>query len=128
MEVRGTVVHGKHLGSRMGFPTANIDGPAPQGAENGVYLGFIRVEGYPEALPCIVDQGRHPTVPEGPPTIEAHILDFSDDIYGLRATVTYLRRLRPEQRFDSLEALTAQLGRDRDAARAYFAAGAREDP
>ena len=120
--VRGAIVHGKRLGRTMGFPTANLRPDAPPKAENGVYVGEIRVEGYAAPLPCMVNQGRHPTVPDGPATIEAHILDFADDVYGLRAEIVYRKFLRPERRFPSVEALKAQLERDLEATRAYFAA------
>lgn len=120
--IRGRIVHGKHLGRTLGFPTANVqpDKPVEQPEANGVYVAWIRVEGYPKPLPCMVNQGRHPTAPDGPPTIEANILDFHDDIYGLRAEVTYLKFLRPERKFDSLEALKAQLSQDQQATRRYF--------
>ena len=76
--------------------------------------------------PCMVNQGHHPTVPDGPPTIEAHILDYDGDVYGERVTLDYLRFLRPERRFDGVDALKAQLTRDREAVRAYFTDAARE--
>lgn len=121
-KICGTIVHGKHLGRTLGYPTANLlpDDPAPRLGRNGVYVALIWVEGYPEPLRCMVNQGRHPTVPDGPSTIEAHILDFADDIYGLRAEVEYLKFLRPERNFGSLDALKAQLDRDRNSTRDYF--------
>ena len=61
---------------------------------------------------CMLNQGKHPTAPEGPATIEAHILDFSGEIYGRCAEVEYVAFLRPEQRFASLDALKAQLALD----------------
>lgn len=124
-QVRGTIVRGKQLGRTLGFPTANVCPDAPSAAENGVYVGLIRVAGYAAPLPCMVNQGSHPTVPEGPATIEAHILDFADDIYGLRAEVTYLAFLRPERRFSSVAALTAQLQADLARTRAWFARAGR---
>lgn len=122
MKITGVIVHGKHLGRTIGFPTANLqpDESAPALGENGVYVATIAIEGYPKPLPCMLNQGAHPTVPEGPATIEAHILDFSDDIYGLRAEIEYLKFLRPEQKFPSLDALKEQLHCDLEATRAYF--------
>lgn len=122
MKITGVIVHGKQLGRTIGFPTANLRPDAPHAVttENGVYVARIAIEGYPGPLPCMLNQGTHPTVPEGAPTIEAHILDFSDDIYDLRAEVEYLTFLRPEQKFPSLEALKAQLHRDLEATRAHF--------
>jgi len=113
MKITGKIVHGKRLGRTIGFPTANIQPDAPPtGAANGVYAAEISVEGFPEPMRCMVNQGCHPTVPDGPPTIEAHILDFSGDVYGRRAELEYLKFLRPEQKFPSLDALKEQLSRD----------------
>lgn len=122
MKISGIIVHGKQLGRTIGFPTANLqpDAPAAVTADNGVYVARIAIEGYPEPLKCMLNQGSHPTAPEGAPTIEAHILDFGDDIYGRRAEVEYLVFLRPERKFPSLDALKEQLKADLERTRAYF--------
>ena len=122
MKISGIIVHGKQLGRTIGFPTANLqpDAPAAVTADNGVYVARIAIEGYPEPLKCMLNQGNHPTAPEGAPTIEAHILDFGDDIYGRRAEVEYLVFLRPERKFPSLDALKEQLKADLERTRAYF--------
>lgn len=120
MKISGIIVHGKQLGRTIGFPTANLqpDAPAAVTADNGVYVARIAIEGYPEPLKCMLNQGSHPTAPEGAPTIEAHILDFGDDIYGRRAEVEYLVFLRPERKFPSLDALKEQLKADLERTRA----------
>ena len=115
MIIEGIVEQGKHLGRKLGFPTANIapvrtDGDWPQ---NGVYAAALWVGADERAWPGMLNQGVHPTAPEGKPTIEVHVMGFSGDLYGLPVRVEYLRFLRPERRFDGLEALTAQLARDR---------------
>ena len=122
MTITGIIVHGKHLGRTIGFPTANLqpDDPAAVTAANGVYVARITVEGYPASMPCMLNQGSHPTAPEGAPTIEAHILDFGDDIYDRRAEVEYLHFLRPERKFPSLDALKDQLKSDLESTRDYF--------
>lgn len=122
MKISGIIVHGKQLGRTIGFPTANLqpDAPAAVTADNGVYVARIAIEGYPEPLKCMLNQGSHPTAPEGAPTIEAHILDFGDDIYDRRAEVEYLVFLRPERKFPSLDALKEQLKADLERTRAYF--------
>lgn len=122
MKIQGTIVRGKQLGRTIGFPTANLQPDCPEcvAAPNGVYVARIAVEGYPEPLPCMLNQGTHPTAPEGAPTIEANIFDFGDDIYDRRAEIEYLRFLRPERRFPSLQALKCQLEADRNAAKEYF--------
>ena len=78
----GTIEHGKELGRRLGFPTANIhpDGDVP--FDNGVYAAAIWLGDEPRPRPCMINQGRHPTAPEGKPTVEAHILDYQGDLYG----------------------------------------------
>ena len=122
MTITGIIVHGKHLGRTIGFPTANIrpDEPGQSLGENGVYVATIRIDGYPAPLPCMVNQGRHPTAPEGAPTIEAHILDFDDDIYGMRVELVGLKFLRQERKFPSLDALKQQLMTDLVSTRNYF--------
>ena len=126
MKMTGTVVRGKQLGRTIGFPTANIrpDKPGARFGENGVYIAWIRVETYPKRMRCMLNQGSHPTAPEGAPTIEAHILDFYDDIYGLRVEIEPLAFTRPETRFPTLDALKVRLARDLEETRAYFAASA----
>ena len=122
MKISGIIVHGKQLGRTIGFPTANLqpDAPAAVTADNGVYVARIAIEGYPAPLKCMLNQGSHPTAPEGAPTIEAHILDFADDIYDRRAEVEYLVFLRPERKFPSLDALKEQLKADLERTRTYF--------
>ena len=115
MMIDGIVEQGKHLGRRLGYPTANIaprrvEGDWPQ---NGVYAAAVWIDGEARAWPGMLNQGVHPTAPEGKPTVEAHIMGFDGDIYGLTVRVEYLRFLRPERRFDGLDALKAQLAADR---------------
>ena len=117
--VTGVVEHGKGLGHTLGFPTANIRPDGQTHRENGVYAALIWLEGEPLPRPCMINQGSHPTAPAGKPTIEAHILDYHGDLYGRRVRFEYRRFLRPEQRFDSLEALKAQLARDLQSTRAW---------
>ena len=116
--IKGKVVEGKHIGTMLGFPTANI---APEGTydmpQNGVYAARISMPGSDEPLKCVLNQGKHPTLPEGAPTIEAFILDFSGDIYGAEVTVEYIEFLRSEVRFPDIEALKAQIARDVASAR-----------
>ena len=122
MVLRGCIVYGKQLGRTLGFPTANLspDRMPDTMPENGVYAGWFCIEETGERMPCVLNQGKHPTVPEGAPTIEAHVLDFSGDLYGRRASVEYLRFIRPEVKFASLDELKAQIARDEETAREYF--------
>lgn len=112
--IAGTIVMGKQLGRTIGFPTANVqpDTADARLGKDGVYAAWIRVEGVPNAMGCMVNQGKHPTVPDGAPTIEAHIFDFSGDLYGRRAEIKPVSFLRAEVKFDSLDALKEQLRQD----------------
>ena len=123
MTIIGKVEPGKQLGRLLGYPTANV---RPEGApvlpENGVYAASILLEGEVIPRPCMLNKGIHPTVPDGKATIEAHLLDFDGDLYGWRVQLEYLQFLRPERRFEDLDALKAQLRRDLAATREWFEA------
>ena len=113
--IEGVVEHGKHLGRTIGFPTANVRPDDPDILPgDGVYAAALWLEGDEKAYPCMLNQGSHPTAPEGDPTIEVHILNFDGDIYGCRVRVEYLCFLRHEESFENLDALKAQLTTDRE--------------
>ena len=122
MIIDGVVEQGKHLGRTLGFPTANVRPIEAAGdwPRNGVYIAAIWLNGARRAWLCMLNQGVHPTVPEGKPTIEAHVLGYEGDVYGLPVRVEYLSFLRPERKFDSVEALRAQLSKDRAATAAWL--------
>lgn len=112
----GVVVCGDRIGRTIGFPTANMQlyEPLKLLPANGAYLVKVSVLGAERFGMCNI--GVRPTLRLGnATTIETHIFDFDQDIYGLDLRVTFLRRIRPEVRFDSLEALRAQLEEDRRA-------------
>ena len=112
-------------GSVLGFPTANVAVPADiLLPADGIYAGWYeRPDGSTHA--SAISLGRRPTFyPEGGPRLlEAHLLDFDGDLYGERARVRFVRRLRGEERFESTDALVAQMNRDVEAARAALGAG-----
>ena len=112
MRIEGTIVPGKQLGRTLGFPTANLQADAVPEIKNGVYAAWFFIG--QERLPCMLNIGHHPTVPDGAPTIEAHIFNFGGDIYGMRAAVDTVSFLRSEQKFPSVEALRQQLALDRE--------------
>jgi riboflavin kinase / FMN adenylyltransferase len=115
-EVRGPVVHGDGRGGpELGFPTANLqlsdDIALPA---DGIYAGyFTRQDG--TVHPAAVSVGRRPTF-YAPGTasvlVEAYLLHFDDDLYGERSRVSFVRRLRDDRQFDSVDALIAQMGQD----------------
>ncbi len=112
----GTVVHGEQIGGRIGFPTANLrlldDSkliPLP-----GVYAVQVRIGNGRVLYPAMMNIGTRPTFNGHKVTLEVNIFDFNGNIYGENLTVTFCRRLRDEQRFDSEEALAEQLRADRE--------------
>lgn len=112
--ITGCVAHGFQEGRRIGFPTANI---VPESAEklvpgNGVYATRVSVEGG-EWMPAMLNIGTNPTFQRLQTTIEAHIIGFEGDIYGRKVRVEFGRKLRDEQRFESVEALQKQLEADK---------------
>lgn len=110
----GVVVAGNHLGRRIGFPTANMRlyEPLKLLPGNGVYS--VDVESLGRHFKGMCNIGTRPTVNTGSDrTVETHIFDFDEDIYGLDLKVTFREKIRDERRFGSLEALKAQLELDR---------------
>ena len=115
----GKVLHGKGIGHTLGFATANI-GVDPEKAlpAFGVYLGVLR-DGENQ-WKCMVNIGRHPTLPEGGVTVEAHVLDAHPDLYDREVTLDIYGSVRPEIRFENVDALVEQLKKDRAKAKAFF--------
>lgn len=113
----GTVERGEQLGRQLGFPTANISAHSEQFPPNGVYAAEARLDG--ATLRGIVNLGVRPTVSGGEPRrlLELHLFDLVRDIYGEEVEVRFERYLRPEKKFESLEALAGQISRDVEAAR-----------
>ncbi len=108
----GAVVAGNQLGRTLGFPTANMQlyEPLKLVPANGVYAVDAEVLGTTYKGMCNI--GMRPTVGGASRTIETHILDFDQDIYGLPIRIRFLRRIRDERKFPSLEALREQLTLD----------------
>lgn len=109
----GAVVAGNRIGRTLGFPTANMQlyEPLKLVPGNGVYAVWTDVLG--KRFKGVCNIGTRPTVGLGNArTIESHILDFNEDIYGLDLRIEFFARLRDERRFDSLDALKAQLRLD----------------
>ena len=118
--IAGRVMDGKKLGRTIGFPTANIQVRRKRLPLSGVYA--VTVSGVaPQPLPGAANIGVRPTVDAGlKPVLEVHLLDFDRDIYGLHVDVNFLHKLRDEAKFDSLDALKAQIARGVADVRAYF--------
>jgi riboflavin kinase / FMN adenylyltransferase len=124
-EVRGPVVRGDGRGGpELGFPTANVAVPAEiELPADGIYAGFYtRADGTMHR--SAISVGRRPTFYEpgtAPVLVEAYLLDFEGDLYGEEARVTFWYRLRDELRFESVEALIAQMKADVEAAERVLA-------
>ena len=113
--LQGVVVAGNRLGRTLGFPTANMRlyEPLKLVPANGVYAVEVDVLG--SRFRGMTNIGVRPTVGGTFRTVETHILDFNEDIYGLPLRISFLRRIRDEIRFPSLDALKEQLEKDRQA-------------
>lgn len=116
----GTIVKGRQLGRTIGFPTANmqVDDPVKLIPANGVYA--VEVDYAGSTLSGMLNIGFRPTVAGTNQTIETYIFDFDKDIYGEHMTLKFREFLRPEQKFDGLPALVAQLKSDEEDARAVL--------
>lgn len=116
--ISGVVEHGKQLGRRLDFPTANLRWPEGKAVPpRGVYaaMAYVRGAWYMAA----VNIGTHPTAPGGKATIEANLIDYEGtEFYGCHMRLAFFRRLREERRFESLEALREEVMRNREQARA----------
>ena len=107
----GTVVRGDGRGRQLGIPTANCSDRENQDPDTGVYAASA--ECVLGTYVAAVNIGRQPTVGAARPLlVEAHLIGFTGDCYGQRLGLDLIARLRPEQRFASLEALTAQIHQD----------------
>jgi len=118
--VLGTVTHGDNLGKKIGFPTANLSAHNEQFPPNGVYAAVARLT---DGMHLgVVNLGIRPTVSTGKSdrVLEIHLFDFNRDIYGKDVEVRFVKFLRPEKKFESVDALVAQIRRDTDEARTLF--------
>ena len=115
--ITGKVVEGKQLGRTIGFPTANVevDDDKKLIPATGVYVVDAHMPHLDKTYRAMLNIGRRPTVDvaDAPISIEAHVIDFDGDLYGKELRIEFLKFIRPEQAFDSLEALIAQLHHDR---------------
>jgi riboflavin kinase/FMN adenylyltransferase len=117
--VEGEIVAGKKLGRELGFPTANIVPDPSSRLKHGIYAVTMTVDGV--TYGGVASFGRRPTFDDGPALLEVHLLDFDGDLYGKMAEVAFVDFIRGEEKFDSADALVAQM--HRDAARAQEVLG-----
>ena len=134
--IGGRVVRGQQLGRTLGYPTANIRLGRRVSPVQGIFAVRVHGVGAPAlpggrssasyardtgaSLPGVASLGLRPTVGGREPLLEAHLFDFDGDLYGCRLAVEFVAKLRDEEKFASLDALTAQMHRDAAAARAIL--------
>jgi riboflavin kinase/FMN adenylyltransferase len=120
--LQGRVMPGEHIGHQLGYPTANLEPedahkliPAP-----GVYAVWAQLESEQQLRPAMMNIGHRPTFDGHQQTLEVNILDFSGNLYGQTLNISFVARLREERRFDSPEALVAQLEIDKKQVKQLF--------
>lgn len=117
--IDGRVVEGKHLGRRLGYPTMNLSLDSDEAfPKNGVYITKTYVNH--ESHPSITNVGNKPTVGEFAKNAETHIFGFKGELYGRDVRIEFIKMLRPEFKFPSLEALQKQIHSDCIEAERYF--------
>lgn len=115
-QIRGTVMTGRDRGGRLlGFPTANINLYDELSPKTGVYAVIVECKG--NKYKGVANIGYSPTFDDRIFTVEAHILDFNDDIYGQKIRVNFIKRLRDEKKFLNISELSKQIKKDIDKAR-----------
>jgi len=115
--ILGTVVRGDNLGKEIGFPTANLSAHSEQFPPNGVYVAEAKIDD--QRRRGVINLGVRPTVSGGKSerVLEIHLFDFNRDIYRQDVEVRFLKFLRPEKKFENLDALVQQIRRDVERAR-----------
>lgn len=118
--VAGEVRHGEKRGRELGFPTANLRLDASCRLRHGIYAVRVLIDG--QLHDGVASFGRRPTFDNGAPLLEVFVFDFSGDLYGKSIDVEFVSWIRPEVKFDSVEALIARMREDVVAARGLLAA------
>jgi riboflavin kinase/FMN adenylyltransferase len=116
--VEGEVIRGAARGRALGFPTANIELDPDCGLMHGIYAVRVLAEG--KEYDAVASFGRRPQFDHGPPLLEVMLFDFTGDLYARVLTVEFVGLIRPEQKFESVEALKIRMAVDCDEARAVL--------
>lgn len=119
-ELEGEIVHGDGIGRTIGFPTANLSVAEKSKLlpANGVYAAMALVD--EKQIKAVVNIGMRPTIDGHEQRIEAHLLDFSEKIYGRKMTILFFSRIRDEKRFATLKELENQIVKDVEESESYF--------
>ncbi len=117
--VTAEVIHGRHLGNTLGFPTINQNFEKVKAIpRHGVYFTETEIDG--DIFPSVSNVGARPTVSGKHVRLETHVIDFQDDLYGKTLKVSFKKFCRPEKKFSSEEELRLAVLADLDSAKAYF--------
>jgi riboflavin kinase/FMN adenylyltransferase len=117
--VRAEVRHGEKRGRTLGYPTANLRLPDDCYLRHGIYaVRVATADG--ELRDAVASFGRRPTFDNGAPLLEAHLFDFSGDLYSQVLDVEFVGWIRGEEKFDRVEALVARMDRDSAEAKALL--------
>jgi riboflavin kinase/FMN adenylyltransferase len=120
--VAGTIARGDRMGQKLGWPTINVASENKLLPADGVYATRVYFPSYPATFDGVTNIGTRPTVYENyQRVVESHILDFKANVYGQRVELHFHKRLREERIFPTVMDLSAQIGRDVEATREYFA-------
>ena len=120
-DLKGVIVHGTGMGTTLGIPTANLRTPNELIPRRGVYVTTLNIDGC--RYQSVTNIGFRPTVSTGQAaslSIETHVLDFKQDVYGKEAILEFLTRVRDERRFSGKAALIERIQKDKEDARRYF--------
>ena len=118
--IKSEVIHGKKLGRTLGIPTINMQFPEEKLLPpKGVYMTTVQIEG--KTYPGVTNVGTKPTVSDtGMVGVETHIIDCNRDLYGQSITVAFIKSIRPEQKFDSVDELKKRMLRDIEETAKYY--------
>ena len=108
--IKGKVIHGAKLGRQIGFPTANIDARRLTTIDNGVYAARLKIAG--KQYKAMANIGTRPSVDGHTRLLETHVFGYRGSLYGRYVKINLIKKIRDEQRFDSIDALKAQLLKD----------------
>ena len=117
--IMGEVLHGQKLGRTLGFPTANVAPDPTCRLRHGIYAVRVEIDG--KVHDGVASFGRRPTVDDGPPLLEVHVFDFDGDLYGRTIETFFIGWIRPEAKYSSLDALTAEIEADAERAKKILA-------
>ena len=120
--IKGRVTYGQQLGQKLGFPTANVNLNRYRAPLAGVYAVLVDIEGTAGRYRGAANVGVRPTIGDiVKPILEVHLLDFNQQIYGRRINVEFVRKIRDEQKFTTLENLAENIQKDVKKIREWFA-------